>query len=126
MFKKIAEELGVELGEEFKVRKGEKAFEDLFFFSESGLCTNSSSYLPSTLLSILTGEFTIVKLPFKPNFEEPYYYITGNIHSPKVLRRLWKDTVCDYEHLKANNVFRDFSGATKAIEGFTSELLKEV
>ena len=76
-YKQVAEMLGVELGEEFKVSITE-AF--VYKITENGLrrrCQTASEWAggsPVTLTSLLKGDYSIVKLPWKPKEEEEYWH----------------------------------------------------
>lgn len=72
----IAEMLGVELGEEFKI----KGREYIFHFVDNGLvaCRTDDSELPrenclAHFLWLINGEEEIVKLPWKPKMYEQYW-----------------------------------------------------
>ena len=76
-FKQVAEMLGVELGEEFKVSITE-AF--VYKITENGLrrrYQTASEWVggsPVTLTSLLKGDYSIVKLPWKPKNGDAYWY----------------------------------------------------
>lgn len=81
--KKVAQMLGVELGESFKVRcsDGEVLKRELII-AENGLFLRdgtaqltASSPFPALFISLFTGEAEIVKLPWKPKVDERYYYV---------------------------------------------------
>lgn len=106
-YKQIAEMLGIELNEEFKVKYAyglvcEKPCkitgDGLFYKSASG-------WVRSTLLhSIITGDIEIVKLPWKPMDDEFYYY-----YSPCTditYQERWMNTADDYCMWKIGNCFR--------------------
>ena len=80
--KQIAQMLGVELEEEFKIRNGEKLISDCYMFTEYGLyCITDGlrSYKCGAVLSeILNGNYEIVKKPWKPKEKEIMYYIELN------------------------------------------------
>lgn len=75
--KQIAEMLGVEFGEEFKIR-----FESGIVPDDLYMLTDNAIYMPNVTVSsenllwrLLTGRCEIVKLPWKPKNGEHYYYI---------------------------------------------------
>lgn len=76
---KIAEMLGVELGEEFKIwfHNSIDAEDETYFLKEDyGLCDTTGNHIRNDYLSaLLTGRCKIVKLPWKPKNGEAYYYI---------------------------------------------------
>lgn len=79
-FKEVAELLGVQLGEPFKVKRlldGEVKEGCLFYLDEEGLKeTEKNDLWHTTLLGLLRGEYEIIKLPFKPKLGDTFYYIT--------------------------------------------------
>lgn len=74
---KIAEMLGIEIGEKFKIRfESGVVSDDLYMFTDNAI------YMPNVTVSsenllwrLLTGRCEIVKLPWKPKNGEHYYYI---------------------------------------------------
>lgn len=81
---KIADMLGVELGEKFKlkVRDTGEEYPGIFWIDEQGLWLNSEGnpdyLLKSGWSTLLTGIEEIVKLPWKPKEGECCYYIIPN------------------------------------------------
>lgn len=76
---KIAEMLGVEIGEEFKIRFhcSIDAEDETYFLKEDyGLCDTTGDHIRNDYLgALLTGRCKIVKLPWKPKGAEPVYYV---------------------------------------------------
>lgn len=80
---KIAEMLGVEIGEEFRIQDHEKdvfsvriSEKSVFFIDKDGLFERNKSYLRNEVLTqLLQGKASIVKLPWKPKNGEHHYYI---------------------------------------------------
>lgn len=75
----IAEMLGIELGEEFKV-EGDKDFEQkTFYLTTRGLkvkldqCPKKEIPAMAVLDSLLFGDTKIIKLPWKPKMDERYW-----------------------------------------------------
>lgn len=89
-YKKIAEMLGVELGEEFKV-SDMKIF--TFKFTENdGLMFKygtNEDYMPSALIltKLLRGDYSVVKLPWKPKEGELYWYYSKTLN--QAISRNW-------------------------------------
>ena len=86
MIPKIAEMLGVEIGEEFEVlpeNAGPGYKSSRYRFSESRLEYSNYIHYPSetgwsptdTITGLLNGKISIVKLPFEPKPEEKYYTV---------------------------------------------------
>lgn len=106
-YKQIAEMLGVELGEEFKVSITE-AF--VYKITENGLRRRYHTDLkwvespPVTLTSLLRGDYSIVKLPWKPKEGDRYYYYSAS--NGLVNYAKW-DGLCDELLLwKVGNCFK--------------------
>lgn len=108
----IAKELGVEIGEEFKVsavpeviyRFTETCLECVPVNSEFrwGLSTLSFNHLITT---------QIIKLSFEPQMNERYYTFTG---SWEIVDTLWRNRPCDYGRKAISCVFRTQEEALKA------------
>lgn len=79
---KIADMLGVELGEKFKIRfHGSIDAEDETYFlkEDYGLCDITGDHIRNDYLgALLTGRCKIVKLPWKPKNGEIAYYIDAD------------------------------------------------
>ena len=122
----IAEKLGVEIGEEFKlkynrngndyiVKNCEK--EKIYRFTETELeeqdYYNNDMWNGATfgLDNIVYGIYEIVKLPFKPQKDERYYTFAG---SWEITDTLWRNRPCDYGRKAINCVFRTQKEALKA------------
>lgn len=116
-YKQVAEMLGVELNEEFKVAYSDDALcEKPYKITVDGLlCKSALGWERSTLLhSIIAGDIEIVKLPWKPKEDEFYYY-----YSPYVgitCQERWMNTASDYCMWKLGNCFRTREEATKGKE----------
>lgn len=100
----VANILGVELGEEFKLdgRKTKYKFTEngLYFYAPDGWWQCSNVMLPK----ILKGELEIVKLPWKPKVGDVYYrpwrYFKG------VTSTYWNNAVEDFALKEAGMIFR--------------------
>ena len=111
--KQVAEMLGVELGEEFKVKGNNE--HNKYKFTDTDLVYDSESEMPAivTLYDLLKGEDEIIKIPKSILTEEEKEDLSGII-------RLFRDEVisickfesmrhCGYEFLSIkinNNVFK--------------------
>lgn len=114
----IAEMLGVELGEEFKI----KGREYIFHFVDNGLIAyrTDGSVLPyknclAHFMWLINGEEEIIKLPWKPKMYEEYWTF-GKIGKKWTLRTdSWK--ACPYEILLLDKgwVFRTRAEAETAL-----------
>lgn len=71
--KQIAEMLGVELGEEFKIKYNTGTSEDTFYLTEDGCHHHGGTISPKKLNKLITGTIEIIKLPWKPKNGDRYY-----------------------------------------------------
>lgn len=103
----VANILGVELGEEFKLdgRKTKYKFTEngLYFYAPDGWWQCSNVMLPK----ILKGELEIVKLPWKPKVGDVYYR-PRDYHTAfsEAVTDFWRDTVNDFALKEAGMIFR--------------------
>lgn len=105
-YEQVANMLGLELGEKFKITNDKFDYhDDTFYFSEEGC-----KYLGSVcncngiLLSILSGSSKIVKLPWKPKVGEQYSYCLSPGHA--VVSSTWRCATTDLCYWKAGNCFK--------------------
>lgn len=93
-YKKIAEMLGVELEEEFKLKPSclEKPWNCLYRFSKDGL-ENKYSDLSwvkcekGAIDNILIGQTEVIKIPWKPKEGELYWYYSKTLN--QAISRNW-------------------------------------
>lgn len=108
---RIAAMLGLQLGEEFKV----KGYDELTYrFASDGLKLTYDNGLEISgltakvaLVALLTGKDEIVKLPWKPKQGEKYW--TFYINDEDALEAdwsVWHEDVDDFARLKAGWVYR--------------------
>lgn len=119
----IAEMLGVELGEEFKI-KGSPDWV-LFHFEECGLKARStnekvdlSGGVDGTLFErLLGGYLEVVKLPWKPKVDEKYWTfdIVGLGNTLRVVRYTWDGDFTELTKLKVGWVYRTRAEAEAAL-----------
>lgn len=124
----IAKMLGVELGEEFKV----KGREYIFHFVDNGLvaCRTDGSELPhenclAHFLWLINGEEEIVKLPWKPKKGEMYWTFNALLRGEgkwAVTSYTWKGLVFDNAMLKAGWIFRTQEEAEAALPKVAKEV----
>lgn len=126
-YKQIAERLGVELGEEFKVDNVEGC---VFKFTESGLmfsskpsCKYWNLSCSPTLKSLLSGDYSIVKLPWKPKVGQQYFYCFVPGHA--VVSSTWGCVPVDLCYWKAGNCFRTEEEAKTKGKEVMEKLRKE-
>lgn len=100
----VAKMLGMELGEWFKISKNAKICEELTYkFTPRGLYVefidNEGTYHFDAVdgkywAGILNGEFEIVKLPWKPKFDDEYY--CTSVQQRCVRKCHWSNITEDY------------------------------
>ena len=107
---KIAELLGVELGEEFKVVSKDGS-ERACKITYAGLLVSGSSYSKRLLVDIVCGDAEVVKLPWKPKFDEKYWsFMVRRDYTDKttwsVAVSIWLDHPVDWALLDKGWVYR--------------------
>lgn len=105
-YEQVANMLGLELGEKFKLRNDESNYcDDTFYFSEDGLKDFDSVYNCNGILDeILREKPEIVKLPWKPKVGEQYSYCLSQGHA--VVSSTWRCATTDLCYWKAGNCFK--------------------
>ena len=93
---KVAEMLGVKLGEKFKVNG------KVFWLDKDGMRNDKGGRYAGILNSLLTGEYTIEKLPWKPQRGDVYWIVSMN---GKDLYGRWEEHITDYAMYYAGNCF---------------------
>lgn len=123
----IAKMLGVELGEEFKV-KGDDAL--TYRFDSDGLKLTHNSGIELAPISanvvfvdLVNGKDEIVKLPWKPKEEEHYYTFTSTYKYTKwrIGLNCWHTEPQNLAFLKAGWVFRTRQEAEVALPKAAAE-----
>lgn len=122
----ICKMLGVEIGEEFKV----KGREYIFHFVDNGLIAyrTDGSVLPyenclTHFLWLINGEEEIVKIPWKPKKGDAYY--TFDIFRGKwvvVRSSWWTGAPCNYALLDKGWLFRTKEEAEDALPKVAKEM----
>lgn len=122
----IAKMLGVELGEEFKI----KGYDGLTYkLTDNGLELTTVDgqktkwFDNGALNSLLKGKMEIVKLPWKPKKGELYYSF-GFRNCPKwgVSQQNWGNHPCDYALLDKGWIYRTRAEAEAALPAVAKEL----
>jgi hypothetical protein len=100
------DKLGVKVGEIFKIKDedGEILYGN-YYINEKGIMINANQETRINVLwqPLLIGEYQIVKLSFKPEHAEKYYFVNkyGEIGWEN-----WIDYEIDYYRFNAKNCFR--------------------
>lgn len=116
--KQVAEMLGVELNERFKLEDcyDHKITEGgLYFVNNIGIWEQSG-----LLQEILKGKYTIIKKPWKPKKNEWYFFCESN---GNINRTNWVDDVVDFYFFNAGNCFKTKEEITPEIK---ERILKEM
>lgn len=124
----IARMLGVELGEEFKIKEyGER----IYRFDNSGLqliydngVRNLNITANMALSCLLSGDIEIIKLPWKPKQDETFY--TFGIHATEnkwvVVSVKWWDNVKNIALYKIGWIYRSQAEAEAALPAVAAEI----
>lgn len=122
---KIAELLGVELGEEFNVVSKDGS-ERICVLSHDGLLdkTNDVFYNKELFVDIACGKLEIIKLPWNPKKGERYYTFVPRSNDEKLIvtSTLLENDVADNALLKAGWVFKTEEEAQKALPIVAKEI----
>lgn len=129
-YKQIAEMLGVELEEEFKLKPSclEKPWNCLYRFSKDGL-ENKYSDLSwvkcekGTIDNILIGQTEVIKIPWKPEKWEPYWYYSVGLKEANFTQ--WEDKLWDLLYWKVGNFFKTKEEAETKGKEIIEQIYKE-
>lgn len=115
----IAKMLGVELGEEFKI----KGYDRTYWFDLDGLHSGEYAADDEDLHDLLCGVTEIAKLPWKPKEEEHYYTFTSTYKYTKwkIGLNCWHTEPQNLAFLKAGWVFRTRQEAEAALPKVAAE-----
>lgn len=118
----ICKMLGVEIGEEFKIKGATGVDSTIFWFDLDGLHAETCEMADVTLWQLVLGNETIVKLPWKPKKGDAYY--TFEVFRGKwVVRSLWwTGAPCTYALLDKGWVFRTKEEAEDALTKVAAEM----
>lgn len=125
-YKQVAEMLGVELNEEFKVAYGDGVLcEKTYKITVDGLFyKNALGWVGSSVMhSIIKGDIEIVKIPWKPKADEFYYYYSP--YAGITCQDRWLNTSSDYCMWKLGNCFRTREAAETKGKEIMEKIEKE-
>ena len=123
----IAQMLGVEIGEEFKIKGREGA---IYKFIVDGLLVSyddaekvyTATHVP--LVGLVRGDIEIVKLPWKPKKDETFY--TFGIHATEnkwvVVSAKWWENVKNLALYKIGWIYRSQAEAEAALPAVATEI----
>ena len=114
---KIAEMLGVELGEEFKI-KGDVGTYD---FGLEGLWGDYGTDA-EMLEALVCGGAEIIKLPWKPKEGDTFYSFDIRYGKWVVCSYMWVRVPCDYALLDKGWIYRTKEAAQAALPDVAKEL----
>ena len=128
-YKKIAEMLGVELGEEFRLK--ENKTKDIFrprykITQEEGLMysVNGNEFDRSvSLMSIINGSYSVVKLPWKPKDGDAYWKWATSIELAQF--KHWNGASTDFACWKLGNCFKTSEEAQSKGKEIMEQIKKE-
>ena len=129
-YKQIAEMLGVELEEEFKLKPSclEKPWNSLYRFSTDGL-ENKYSDLSwvkcekGAIDNILIGQTEVIKIPWKPKKGEAYWHYSKGWEQATF--RKWEGTIDDLCTWKCGSCFRTEEEANTKGKEIMEQIKKE-
>lgn len=107
--KEVAKLLSREIGVPFDVcnEDGNYLSDSPFTLTEKGLMDNGGWRSDSTLLNLITGNYTIKDIPFEPKHGEKYWTIDiENDLIPFYFKTTWVDNKFDYKQKLLGLVFR--------------------
>lgn len=126
----IVRMLGVEIGEEFKVKGDE---EMTYSFTDDGLRVTYGSDIEisqistnSAFIALLNGKDEIIKLPWRPRNGEPFWTFTNICYSGfnkwECCIHSWQGEVKDFARYKCGWVFRTREEAEAALPAAAEEM----
>lgn len=129
-YKQIAEMLGVELEEEFKLKPSclEKPWNCLYRFSKDGLENKYSDGVwvkceKGAIDNILIGQTEVIKIPWKPEKGEPYWYYSVGLKEANLTQ--WEDKLWDLLYWKVGNFFKTKEEAETKGKEIIEQIYKE-
>ena len=127
-YKQIAEMLGLELGQEFRIiGSHEKTIDDaLFEITEDGLfskANNLSGKVTLMLDLLLSGKCKAVPKPWKPKYGEQYWSYSLKIN--RTCCNMFGEFIEDYAMWKSGNCFRTEEEAKTKGKEIMEKLVKE-
>lgn len=116
----VADLLGMELGEVFRIKDYPTYPETYFRFTDDGLMQSVDTIAwtkPSAwvLGSLITGALQITKLPWKPSYGE-IFYMPSVVNENKYIRLFWHDSGTYKSFYQQGLVYRTKEEAIKLAE----------
>ena len=113
---KVAEMLGVKLGERFRING------KVFWLDKDGIRSDTGGRYAGLLNCLLTGEYTIEKLPWKPKNGDDYFVGTMGCSAST---NSWRGDYFDYALYYTGNCFRTREEALTHAPEITEKLRKK-
>ena len=110
----VAKLLGVEIGEKFQIKNKP----GLFWLTHFALINDRENFSRG-ITFLITGEFEIVKLPWKPKDGENYW----TVEEYGLLYDSWDNDMMDYSYLKLGNCFRTKEEAEANADRIRKEIM---
>ena len=113
---KLAELLGVEIGEHFEITSVVHKEGNYYYFSEKELLEHVEGKTPDyaqyrILADLIYGDKNIIKLPFEPKKGEIYFCVCWGKNTIYIVDYLWEVDSTDYQRMYCGNCFRTKSEA---------------
>lgn len=125
----ICKMLGVELGEEFKIKGYDDSNTRTYKFTAQGLRVKLVEHPEATEFnalaafnSLLVGDAEIIKLPWKPGFEDEFYTFTLVYGKWKVCVGWWENEPHYYALLDKGWIYRSRAEAEAALPKVAAEM----
>lgn len=128
-YKQVAEMLGVELGEEFRLKENKTkniVMPRYKITQEEGLMysVNRNEFERSTILiSIINGSYSVAKLPWKPKNDETYWWYS--MCSKTSISGIFTGSTSDLIFWKAGNCFKTEKEAQSKGKEIMEQIRKE-
>ena len=115
---KIAEMLGVEIGERFAITSDVYKDGNYYYFSETELLEHVEDRTPDyaqyrVLADLIYGDKKVVKLPFEPKVGDIYHFVRCDNYDLFIDLTIWKNNALDFAMKYCGNVFRSETEAEK-------------
>ena len=109
----VIDKLGVKVNEVFKIDFISFIGRCSYHFDEYyDLIDERGNNRNASLISLLHGEYKIIKIPFKPEYGQKYYFVDEN---SVVDWRDWRNDYMDYYLFNTDNCFETYEEITKEI-----------
>lgn len=122
----VAKMLGVELGEEFDVRKFDirSASTSPYKLADNGMVDCEGKVCDVLFRGVIAGRCEIIKKPWKPQTDDKYYYIEATLdcNHIDVWQEIWKNTTVDMERYAVGNFFKTREEASNSVNAYCKYL----